>query len=170
MVVTMTSFPRVVGALALVAATLPGQFVVRLTVSSGGSSAGGPCGFTSCTPDPLAVVPGGSLHISTNAVYGGTIFVLIGMPGGPCTPVPGIDGMLIAQPPGLVYVMVPTGLTHLYISWGPSGPQVPCSLRLASSSLAVPNNIPVGLQFVMQTLVQTGLGWGFSNGVLLTIQ
>lgn len=110
------------------------------------------------------------MNVTVGTVSGGSVFLLFGLPPGQCIPVPDIGGALIAPPPGVAILMVPTSQGILWVSQGP-GASVPCAHRIVGAPVTLPSALPSGSQFLLQALAQDyGGGWSFSNAVQITVQ
>lgn len=144
---------------------------VNLQVQSAFGTAGALCGPWSCVPDPLLVPQGGTLSLSMGALTGSTMFLLLALPPNQCTPIAGLGGSLVVQPPGAVMVLTPQSWSTTYVHPAPPGP---CAFRQGLELLSLPPVLPSGQQFVLQTLAEDWPGnawpWSFSNAVQVTVQ
>lgn len=152
-------------------ATAPRAQAVNLQVQSAFGISGTLCGPWACQPDPLLAPQGGTLQLLMGAVTGSTMFLLVALPPTQCTPIPGLGGSLIVQPPASVMVLSPQSWQTTYVYPSPPGP---CAFRQGLELLVLPPALPSGLQIVLQTLAVdwqiNPFPWSFSNAVLVTVQ
>lgn len=145
-------------AIAAAPATLPGQLLLVVNTASG--SSGNFCAPVACTPatvDLPAAFP--AMQVAAAGGYSPTMFLLLALPPAPCVAMPGFDGFLQVQPPGLAAVFAPT--------WG-HFPSAPCATWQGLYNLLLPAGMPAGAQFLVQLLAPIP-SWTFSDAVVVTI-
>ncbi len=151
-------------------AVLPAQ-AVNLQVQSPHGIAGLLCGPWTCVPDALTAPQGSALYLSMGAMTGTSMFLLVALPPTQCTPIAGLGGSLIVQPPAAVMLLSPQSRSTTYSYPPPAGP---CANRQGLEVMALPPALPSGLQIVLQTLAvdwpTNPFLWTFSNAVQVTVQ
>jgi hypothetical protein len=101
------------------------------------------CGPVACTPFPGGAVNGGATRNLIHSSAQNTIYAIaIGLPG-PCLAFPGVGNALLLDPATVVTLAV--GLTV-------PAPMAACRQGQARAQLAVPNAVPPGIMFRLQSL------------------
>lgn len=121
-----------------------------------------PCVAT-CTPEIAVVARGSPARVAIAGSSSPTFFLALGLPGGPCTVIPGINGML-STTPAVATMLTATGFVRIYVTGGQ-----PCFGAAITVDLPVPAGLPFGAQFSLQALVQeTPAGqFGFTNSLVV---
>lgn len=154
----------------LAGGALPAQIVfgeMGFQVTAAAGTAGDACWGFSCAPRGLAVRAGERLTLVVRAPRGAPFVVVAGFGASSCLAVPGIWNQLVVGPP-LIPLFAGT------VSQ-PNGTRF-CYDGFETMALAVPGQIPAGVQLGLQAVAAIGTpprpstGFGLSSAVLLRVQ